>query len=126
MRKFSTLVLGTVFAASLALSVTPFAVAQAEPGSVPEIANPESASGATSVPARSVKLDLNSASIEELETLPGIGDALAKKIIAGRPYRTKLDLVHRRVMSRALYEKIKDQIIAKQTKPLATSAPKPK
>src|SRR2546422_11187643 len=124
MRKFSTLVLGTVFAASLALSVTPFAVAQAEPGSVPEIANPESASGATSVPARSVKLDLNSASIEELETLPGIGDALAKKIIAGRPYRTKLDLVHRRVMSRALYEKIKDQIIAKQTKPLATSAPK--
>ena len=61
-------------------------------------------------------LDINTASQAELEALPTIGKVKAAKIIAGRPWKGKDDLVAKKILSDADYAKVKDMIIAKQAK----------
>jgi len=59
-------------------------------------------------------LDINTAPASELETLAGIGEAYSKKIVENRPYKRKDELVKKKIVPQATYDKIKDHIIAKQ------------
>ena len=59
-------------------------------------------------------LDLNTATREELAKLPGVGDACADKIIAGRPYKTKNELVSKKVLPESACKKVQSHVIAKQ------------
>jgi competence protein ComEA len=62
------------------------------------------------------QVDINSATLDELKSVPGIGDAYANKIIAGRPYKSKSQLKSKGVLPEGVYDKVKDNIIAKQKK----------
>ena len=62
------------------------------------------------------KLDINTATEDQLKELPGIGDAYAKKIVAARPYKAKDELWEKKVIPKATYQKIKDRVIAHQSK----------
>ncbi len=60
------------------------------------------------------KLDINTATEQQLTTLSGVGEARAKDIIKGRPYKAKDDLVKNKIIPQSVYDKIKEKIIAKQ------------
>lgn len=104
-RKLMAQIAVLIFALSL---VNGMASAQAKPaGSAAPVAAAKSAAE---------KLDINTASKDQLKELPGIGDAYSQKIIDGRPYRAKNELVQKKIVPQATYDKIKDLVIAKQAK----------
>ena len=85
----------------------------------------EKSAKAAKAPAKVKLVDINSAGKKELMTLPGISDADADKIIAGRPYGSKAHLTTRNIISRGTYENLKTLVIAKQTQdPAAKPAKK--
>ena len=89
-------------------------------------ADTKAAASDTASKATSEKLDINTATEDQLKALPAIGDAYAAKIIAGRPYKAKNELVSKKIVPQATYNKIKDQIIAHQAADSSASGDKMK
>ena len=104
MRKLILLLIIALAAASMS----------AAPDSQPAKKAKASSAAPASKPASGDLLDINSASAEQLDALPGIGKAYAGRIIQNRPYRAKNELKDKKIIPASTYEKIKDRIIAKQ------------
>jgi competence protein ComEA len=85
---------------------------------VPAFTMPSHAAAQAPKPTASATapLDINTATPDQLKAFNGIGDAYAKRIIDGRPYTAKNQLVTRGILPQATYNKIKDQIIASRPK----------
>ncbi|MGH9517222.1 MAG: ComEA family DNA-binding protein [Terriglobales bacterium] len=106
MKGFSRILFSAMLATALALVIAGTVAAQSSADSS------MSAKASKAAAAIGEKLDINSATKNQLDALPGIGSTYSEKIIAGRPYRTKRDLVTKKIIPQSVYEKIKDQIIA--------------
>lgn len=72
----------------------------------------EGASAREPAPAVTQVLDINSASPEQLDALPGIGPARAAAIVKGRPYKSKDELVRKKILPQKLYNSVKDRLVA--------------
>ena len=114
MRKIATL----LAAAAIALAGIALAQDQSTKPAPPATPAAAPAAPAAAKPAADAKaaplMDINSASEKELATLAGIGEARAKAIVKGRPYKGKNELLDKKIVPENVYNDIKDKIIAKQ------------
>jgi competence protein ComEA len=97
------------------------ALAYAQGGTTPSTSAPATGTtkAASTAPAKThhamaARVDINSASKEDLMKLPGVGDAIADKIIAARPFKSKSELVSKSILTKAVYAKVSSRVIAKQ------------
>ena len=113
--KACLITLSILFAAGASLANVQKTDATAKPvTSSAKAANAGKSGKADKAKAAGKWVDINSASKAELKTLPGIDDALANKIIAGRPYKSKAFLITNKIIPPGAYQAIRDQVIAKQ------------
>jgi len=110
--------LGFLIAAPvLAQTAAPSTLAKpstASPAPAAPATKPAAPAATTAAPAQGALIDINSASKDELDALPQIGSARTDAIIKGRPYKAKNELVQKKILPQAVYNKVKDRIIAKQ------------
>ena len=99
---------------SIAQTTQPAAKSDSKMAPAPKAATESKMAPAPKTEAKADLLDINSATTDQLDALPGIGKAYSAKIIAGRPYKGKDDLVNKDILPQKTYDGIKDKIIAKQ------------
>jgi len=107
------LALLTALFLALGVAAAPHAVAQAKKDAPAAPAKADTKAAAKS-DAKKELVDINTASADELKALPGVGDTYSKKIVDGRPYAKKDQLVSRKILPQKTYDGIKGMIIAKQ------------
>jgi competence protein ComEA len=112
---------GVVFAIALLCGVnfsqSTMAAQATQPQASP--AKPATAPAKSATPAKkpaTSQMDINSATLDQLKAIPGIGDTYAQKIVDGRPYKMKTQLVSKKILPQATYDKVSSMIIAKQPK----------
>lgn len=101
------------FAAGIAAVVMASGLTLAATAAAPASKASPHASAKGSVPV-SARVDINSASKDELAKLPGIGEVYSQKIIDGRPYKSKAELESRNILPKGVYQKIAAHVIAHQ------------
>ena len=115
MKRWLVLCLALVFVATLGGVVDVSATTKTEKAPAKSDAKPADAKkDDKAADKKKAPIDINTASAEELQTISGIGDAYSKKIVENRPYKRKDEIVKKAGVPQATYDKIKDQIVAKQ------------
>jgi competence protein ComEA len=109
-----------------------FVLAQSSSSKPAQTGTAAAPAASSSKTPKSQLVDINSATKEQLDALPGIGAAYSQKIIDGRPYNSKRDLLTRKIVPEKTYDSIQDKIIAHRataakgsTKPSASNTSKP-